>query len=266
MKKLLPVIFLFVLSSVVFAQSPPPPPPFNQIVPPPLSNQDVIEMSKAKLPDTVIISKIKASKVQFQTDIEALKTLNAEKVPASVVSAMIEKSVEKPAPVVEQKIEIAPTIAPTVAPIPEAIKTLVKSNEKVFTPQPNPDFSEATEKQRYKQPAQIQIGAPAEQVSELLIRAFQSWNYQLDDSSNRRLVFSKEVPGLGNQILAGLASGDTNARYQIQVTLSELTDSTNVIINMSLRSQNAFGRVKNDSLNNKKTRRQLDDLLLAVKN
>ena len=77
MKKL---IFLFALAFSVSAQSDKP-----------LTNQDVIEMARAGIPASVIVSKIKASKVEFKTDLADLKTLTSANVPESVVSAMLEK-------------------------------------------------------------------------------------------------------------------------------------------------------------------------------
>lgn len=61
-----------------------------------LTNESIIEMVKQKLPDTVIISKVKVSKVSFRTEIGDLKTLTENGVPEAVISAMIEKSAEKP--------------------------------------------------------------------------------------------------------------------------------------------------------------------------
>lgn len=128
--------------------------------------------------------------------------------------------------------------------------------------------AEREEKERLKRPAQIQINAPSASVSQLLIAAFQSWNYQLDDESANRLTMSKQVPGLGNKILAGMAVGNGGeARYRLQVSLASLSGQTNVTVNFSLVSQNAFGKTNYASLDkDKKLRREVDSLLLAVKN
>lgn len=80
----------------------------------PLTNQDVIELSKSGLPATVIISKIKTSKVDFKTDVADLKLLVEEKVPESVISTMVEKQAEANAP--RKPIEYAGTDAEHGAP------------------------------------------------------------------------------------------------------------------------------------------------------
>lgn len=64
----------------------------------PLTNQDVIEMSRGGLSALVIISKIKTSKTEFKTQISDLKLLTEEKVPESVVAAMVEKQAERDLP------------------------------------------------------------------------------------------------------------------------------------------------------------------------
>jgi hypothetical protein len=56
-----------------------------------LTNSDVIEMVKAGLPESVILSKINASKTEFDTEIEGLKSLNEAGVSETVISAMIER-------------------------------------------------------------------------------------------------------------------------------------------------------------------------------
>jgi hypothetical protein len=60
-----------------------------------LTNDSIIEMAQAKIPDSVIISKIKVSKVKFQTEIADIKLLTEKGVSESVILVMIEKSAEK---------------------------------------------------------------------------------------------------------------------------------------------------------------------------
>jgi hypothetical protein len=58
-----------------------------------LSNDDVIKMVKAKLPDDLVITKIKVSKNRFDTSTDALATLQTQGVSIGIVKTMIEASV-----------------------------------------------------------------------------------------------------------------------------------------------------------------------------
>ncbi len=64
----------------------------------PLTNADVIAMSNAGIPATVIISKIKTSSISFKTDIDDLKTMTDAHVPDAVISAMVESQAESQKP------------------------------------------------------------------------------------------------------------------------------------------------------------------------
>lgn len=90
-------VLLLFFSTAVFAQSAK------------LTNKDVVEMVAAGLPESVIISKIKASEVVFETDLPALKSLQQAGIPSAIVSAMVEKAGEKPP---EQKPITSTTEAP----------------------------------------------------------------------------------------------------------------------------------------------------------
>jgi hypothetical protein len=127
--------------------------------------------------------------------------------------------------------------------------------------------AEREEKEALKRPAQIVINAPLEKVNQLLVVAFQSWNYQIDEESPRRLVMSKEVPGIGNKILAGMAVGNGGeARYKLVASFAEVSGMTSITVNFALVSQNAFGKTNYASLDKeKKLRREVDPLLRAVK-
>lgn len=224
----------------------------------PLTNADIIEMSKASLPISVIISKIKASKTDFDTSIEGLKSLNDAQVDETVINTMIETSTTK------IKTEVTPKNNGHNEGASSVETKITKSD--LYSPQPDPNFSKETEKQRFKRSAEIQIGASKEKVSQTLIIALQNWNYQLDRSDDNVLIMTKEVSGIGNQILMGMATGDTKARYQMHINLTEINRITTVVLNVSVQSQNAFGKTRSDSLNsNKKLRREIDSLLLQVK-
>lgn len=221
----------------------------------PLTNQDVVEMSKAGLPATVIISKIKTSKIDFKTDLADLKSLTDEKVSELVISAMIEaQSAQSKANsvVAEQPKDVPPTQKPSIPSPP-----FVTYNE----------LDKDGQKQRLKGPAVIQIAAPTADVMPLLIRSFQSWNYQIENESNRSLMLSKPVTGFGNELLVGMAIGGNNMRYKVQISVAEFQGISSVNVSAWVTSDNAFGKTTQQSLNNsKKWRPDLDDLLRSVKN
>jgi hypothetical protein len=56
-----------------------------------LDNKGIIEMTKMKLPETVIMQKIKSSPCRFDTTPEALVTLTKSGVSEKVMMVMIEK-------------------------------------------------------------------------------------------------------------------------------------------------------------------------------
>lgn len=237
MKKLT-ILLLLLLGSVVFGQ--------DEL---PLTNEKIIEMANAGIPASVIITKIKNSSAKFNTDTPALKALTEAKVPADIISAMIERSAVKE---------------------PE-VKELIPKPIVVETPRvPSPPFtpynqlSKNEQKERMKNAAQVAIGAPMDKVSQLLVRAFQSWNYQLEDESSRSLVFTRSAKSAGAEILAGMM-GNNNVRHKIQVSMSEVSGITNVIVNMFASMDNQFGKTTNQRINKKDDRAALDDLLFAVK-
>lgn len=237
MKKL-SILLILLLASVVSAQDET------------LTNDKIIEMANAGIPASVIITKIKNSPVKFTTDTPALKALTDAKVPADVISAMIERSAAKEPEVKE------PVPQPTVVETP-------RPTSPPFTPYRQ--LSKDAQKERMKNPAQVAIAAPMDKVSALLIRAFQSWNYQLEEESLRALSFTRGVKSTGAEILAGMM-GNNNVRHRIQVSMSEVSGITNVIVNLWLQMDNKYGKTTNERINKKDDRAQLDDLLLAVKN
>ncbi len=221
----------------------------------PLTNQDIVEMSKAGLPATVIISKIKTSKVDFKTELADLKSLTDEKVSDLVVSAMIE------AQSAQSKANI-PSADPPKDP-PPVQKLLIPSPPFVTYNELDKDG----QKQRLKGPAVVQIAAPTADVMPLLIRSFQSWNYQIENENNRSLMLSKPVTGFGNELLVGMVMGGNNMRYKVQISVAEFQGISSVNVSAWVTSDNAFGKTTQQSLNNsKKWRPDLDDLLRAVKN
>lgn len=56
----------------------------------PMTNADVVSLLKAGLPATVVVSKIRTSKTNFDTSTNAILALNKDGVPSDVISAMLE--------------------------------------------------------------------------------------------------------------------------------------------------------------------------------
>lgn len=71
------------------AQAAPAPPPAP--AGPTLSNDDIIKLAKAKLPDSIIIKKIKNSACAFDTGTDGLVKLKQAGVSDAVIQAMVEK-------------------------------------------------------------------------------------------------------------------------------------------------------------------------------
>jgi CO dehydrogenase/acetyl-CoA synthase alpha subunit len=86
-------IFIVILANSVFGQQPSASPTVNE-----LTNDSIIEMVEAKIPDSVIISKIEVSKARFKTEVADLKTLTEKGVSEAVISAMVKKSADVPKP------------------------------------------------------------------------------------------------------------------------------------------------------------------------
>ncbi len=213
-----------------------------------LTNEKVIEMTSVGLPTSVIITKIKNSPAKFVTDTPALKILTDAKVHETVISAMIERA---SAPLPEPKAAIPPEPEkPQRGPSPP------------FTPYSQ--LTKAEQKERMKNNAQVSIAAPSADVSQLLVRAFQSWNYQLESETSRSLEFTRPVKSSGAEILAGMM-GNNNVRHKVQVSMSEVSGITTVIVSIFVAMENQYGKTTNQRLNKKTDRAQLDDLLFAVK-
>ena len=57
-----------------------------------LTNDKVVMMTKAGLPASIIVNKIRASKTNFNTSTEELIRLQQARVPAEIINAMVEAS------------------------------------------------------------------------------------------------------------------------------------------------------------------------------
>ena len=57
-----------------------------------LTNDKVVTMTRAGLPTTIIVNKIRASKTNFNTSTEELIRLQQTRVPADIINAMVEAS------------------------------------------------------------------------------------------------------------------------------------------------------------------------------
>ena len=107
-----------VINQVVMADTPPAPQeettaPAQAPAGPSFTNEDVIKLAQEKLPDAVILAKIKASACQFDTSADALVNLKRAGVSDAVLQAMVEAP---SATVTEQPAATAPGEAPSNAP------------------------------------------------------------------------------------------------------------------------------------------------------
>ena len=120
-------------------------------------------------------------------------------------------------------------------------------------------------KQRLKEPAYVQIAAPAEEVKSLFIQSLTSQGYFLNNSSTNALTFTKRMDGVGATILAGLAGG-TDMELTFNLSISEAQGISHVNARMFLSTQNNFGRRSyTDGTKVGKQREGLDNLLYSVK-
>ena len=93
MHRFLPAVIFTVatcFSTAAFSQNTQPPPaaPQEEVV----TNQTVLDLVNAKLPNDVIITKIQTSKTNFDLSTAALVDLNKNGVPSEVVKAMLQKN------------------------------------------------------------------------------------------------------------------------------------------------------------------------------
>ncbi len=122
-------------------ETPAPAPPVAVVTPPPaepapppeniLTNDSVIEMIKAKVPDSVVLSQIRSEKTNFVLTSPEVIRMTKEGVPASVIEGMRDpkKIPEQPAapkapvtpPTQPKQVAIAPKQTPAVVPTPNPV-------------------------------------------------------------------------------------------------------------------------------------------------
>lgn len=232
-----------------------------------LKNKNILEMSKSGLAVSEIISRIKNSKCDFDTDKANLKTLTDAQVDPAVISAMIEKDNESSthgtSPSNVESELAAPE--PDEQTAPEAGNAQSNINSPPFTPYSS--LNKKDRKERLKKPASIKIAAPMNEVFDLLVPAFDSWGYKFVSRSDRFFVFHKPVTGYPDRFRDEYIGSERIQIYSVQVHLGELDGITSVIITGSIFDDNAFGEQKQENLSkDKKFRSKLEDLLLTIKN
>ncbi|HQU84527.1 MAG TPA: hypothetical protein PKY59_15420 [Pyrinomonadaceae bacterium] len=122
-------------------------------------------------------------------------------------------------------------------------------------------LAEKQEKERLKKPAQIEIGAPSEDIGKMLVNIFKAKNYKIDQSGKRKIMMSL-IPA---QINSQTASGGI-ANYKIIISLDEKDGKTKVTINVGMLAPDSFGRIAYTNLDSdKKTRAEIDAILVSVK-
>lgn len=218
----------------------------NAQIAPPLTNKDVIEMASAGISESVVITKIRHSKCQFETDTNALKELTQAKVPENVISAMIEKS----EPLLSVKIPVSADDGPR------------KASPLYF---PYNQLSKTEQKLRLRAPIECDIAASTSRVSQLLVRTFQLQGYRVEENTMNSMHLVKDVRGLGVEILAGM-TGNDNVQWSIRFSISELDGISHVSADIWITMENAFGKkTRQDEGRNAKNRAWVEDELAAVK-
>jgi hypothetical protein len=86
----------------------------------PLTNADIVKLVKSGVSADVILAKIRVSETAFATDSDSLVALAHEKVPNSVIEAMVARSAATPVP------SAAPSPAAANTPAPEVTQVVVK--------------------------------------------------------------------------------------------------------------------------------------------
>jgi hypothetical protein len=84
----------------------------------PLTNDDVIRMVQAKLPDAVVVAKIKSSPCKFDTSADTLIKLKSAGVSDAVLQAMAESAAPTPTPPTNSVAPALGSPAPATAPVP----------------------------------------------------------------------------------------------------------------------------------------------------
>lgn len=95
----------------------------------------------------------------------------------------------------------------------------VAGQSKPFTPYSA--LPKAEQKARLKAPAIVEIAAPAEKVSQLLVRALQAEGYQVTQSTPQSLWMTRDAKSTGASIL-GAMIGEGGFQYVVSYTFSEV--------------------------------------------
>lgn len=200
------------------------------------TNSTIIELHKSGIPATVIIAKINNSKCLFETDVNALKILVEAAVPDDVIAAMIAKQ---------------PTISP------------IKREPPPFVP--IGQLSKTERKARLKSAATIEIAAASDKISQILLSAFQGYGYRIDGQSSNSILLTRQVKGVGAEILAGMVGND-NVQHEIRINISEVGGISRVVIDLSISMENRYGKRTRSDLNNKeKDRVFIESVLTGTK-
>jgi hypothetical protein len=122
------------------------------------------------------------------------------------------------------------------------------------------------ERERLRQPPQIQIKATMERVSAILIRHMNERGYSLAEEDRYRLVFQKEVTNFGARVAGDMMGGDSPPLWTVSYTLTELSGETVISADMAVIVRKRFGTAaRTDKNKDKQSRRDLDALLHQVR-
>ena len=110
------------------------------------------------------------------------------------------------------------------------------------------------EKERLKQPAQMTVKAPADELRQALVKEMLSAGYSLDQEGQFKLSFSRSIEGWAG-FAAQLAHGYRNGvppRTAVDYTIMKNGDELLVIADIGIVSGNAFGKTDRANYNRDK--------------
>ncbi len=130
------IIFGFLISSTLWAQSPSPSSvisgPQPSVVIKPLNNEDIKKMVLAGLDTETIVEKIKHSSVKFDTSIDGLIELKKALVPQAIVRTMLERPEGAPTYKPQQDIAQTRPYTPSMKPLEKIERILIKAPSEVM--------------------------------------------------------------------------------------------------------------------------------------
>lgn len=124
----------------------------------------------------------------------------------------------------------------------------------------------AQEKERLKRPAQIQINAASDRVGAKLVQVMSEYSFQLVEDSKYRMVFQQEIQGGRAAVMQALQGNSEPPQRTYSFTISEYNGQTTLLVDMSVTSRLAHGKINRIDMNKKKDwRAGIDNVLSTIK-